>query len=62
MATPTELRTDATTQRGEREWRESGLLLTHGTGGWGHYGLPLPEGLSADVTAYLEASGSLAPL
>ena len=28
----------------ERMWMEQGWHLTHGPGGWGYYGLPLPRG------------------
>lgn len=35
--------------RGAREYLERGYLLTHGHRGFGHWGLPLPWGVSADI-------------
>ncbi len=35
--------------RGAREYLERGYLLTHGQRGFGHWGLPLPWGVSADI-------------
>jgi hypothetical protein len=41
----------------ERMWMEQGWHLTHGPGGWGYYGLPLPWGVSTDIDDYLRACG-----
>jgi hypothetical protein len=45
----------------ERMWSEQGWHLTHGPGGWGYYGLPLPWGVSTDIDDYLRACGHVRP-
>lgn len=42
-------------------WRKLGLHLTHGPGGFGYYGLPLPWGVHADTDTYLEMHGHVRP-
>ena len=41
----------------ERMWSEGAWHLSHGPGGWGYYGLPLPWGVTADIDDYLRACG-----
>ena len=45
-----------TWRRWGADYRRRGLQLTHGHGGWGYYGLPVPWGVSADIDQYLEAN------
>lgn len=40
---------------GSDEWQTGGYRLTHGDGGYGFYGLPLPWGKSANIDAFLTA-------
>lgn len=47
----------ADSERRRRAYVDRGLHLTHGPGGWGYYGLPLPWNVHADVDAYLVANG-----
>jgi hypothetical protein len=47
----------AAATRGAKEYRQRGLNLLHGHGGFGYYGLPLPWGVSGDVDAYLTLCG-----
>lgn len=44
-----------------RAYVDVGLHITHGVGGFGYYGLPLPWGISADIDAYLQAYGHTKP-
>lgn len=43
--------------RGQTEYRNRSLYLTHGDAGFGYYGLPLPWGVSADVDEFLLSQG-----
>ncbi len=47
----------AAATRGAREYRQRGLNLLHGHGGFGYYGLPLPWGVSEDIDAHLTQCG-----
>lgn len=47
----------ARTKSGRDAYINLGLQLTHGPGGWGYYGLPLPWGISTDVDSYLSIHG-----
>lgn len=38
-------------------YRAAGYELTHGPGGWGYFGLPMPWGVSADIDTYLTIHG-----
>lgn len=40
-----------------KQYAEAGYDLTHGNGGWGFYGLPLPWGSSPQLDQYLTANG-----
>lgn len=42
---------------GEREFYANGYWLTHGEGGYGHYGLPLPWGESDNIDYFLSCHG-----
>ena len=42
---------------GLRQWSERGYQLTHGHGGFGFFGLPLPWGDRPAIDAYLTACG-----
>ena len=44
-------------QRCKAAYEAEGLHLTHGPGGWGYYGLPLPWGRSADIDLWLAMHG-----
>lgn len=44
-------------ERRRKAYEAEGLHLTHGPGGWGYYGLPLPWGKSQDIDDHLIASG-----
>lgn len=44
-------------KRATDAWARTGLFLTHGPGGFGYYGLPLPWGVSPDTDTYLEMHG-----
>jgi hypothetical protein len=43
--------------QGEDEYHAAHYNLTHGTGGFGHFGFPLPWGKSAAIDYYLERNG-----
>ena len=43
--------------RGERKFRDSGLIMVHGMGGFGMYDIPLPWGVDPDIDAYLIQNG-----
>lgn len=42
---------------GARDWERLGYHLTHGPGGFGYHGLPLPWGVSSAIDSYLRAHG-----
>ena len=42
---------------GKACWLADGLHLTHGVGGWGYYGLPLPWGHSPETNHYMLVHG-----
>ncbi len=48
-------------RQGEDEYHAAHYKLTHGTGGLGHFGYPLPWGKSAAIDYYLELSGHTPP-
>ena len=47
----------ASVAAGEKEWHDGGYIEAFGHYGFGHYGLPLPWGKSANVDAFLSAHG-----
>lgn len=55
------LPTDRTMPRqagaGALEYWRRGYRRSHGFSGWGHYGLPLPWGITPDIDAFLEYCG-----
>lgn len=53
--------TTADSVRTEAAYRKLGLQLTHGIGGWGQYGLPMPWGINKDVDDHLESFGHVKP-
>ncbi|UOF79500.1 hypothetical protein [Caudoviricetes sp.] len=46
---------------GERAWSERGYDMTHGKGGYGQNGLPLPWGESPEIDYYLQCHGHTTP-
>lgn len=54
---PDEPLISAAAKRGEREFRDSGLITMHGQAGFGWTNLPLPFDASPDVAAYLIQNG-----
>lgn len=52
---------EATWKAGVADYWNRGLQLTHGRGGFGYYGLPLPWGLSPEIDGYLQAHGHQRP-
>jgi len=44
-------------QAGKKRWYSSGYWLTHGEGGFGHFGLPLPWGENPEIDYYLQCHG-----
>lgn len=46
---------------GEAQWFAAGYDLTHGEGGYGFYGLPLPWGASPEIDYFLECYGHARP-
>ena len=42
---------------GKEKWIERGYYLTHGSGGFGFHGLPLPWGEDSDIDYWLKAAG-----
>lgn len=56
-ALPTDTIWSASVATGERQWKDRGYLLTHGYNGMGHYGLPLPWGVTPEIDDFLEAHG-----
>ena len=42
---------------GALEYWRRGYKKSHGFSGWGHYGLPVPWGVTPDIDAFLEYSG-----
>jgi hypothetical protein len=53
--------TYAETKAGRDAYHQRGLQLTHGPGGWGYYGLPVPWGISRDIDNYLSIRGHRRP-
>jgi hypothetical protein len=41
---------------GREQWQARGYGLTHGPGGYGYYGLPLPWGASPEIDYFLQAN------
>lgn len=57
-ALPTDAKVTWADQKRRRDaYNAAGLQLTHGPGGWGYYGLPLPWGVSAEIDDYLITNG-----
>jgi hypothetical protein len=46
----------ATYKAGQDQWQSRGHGLTHGPGGYGYYGLPLPWGETAEIDYFLRAN------
>jgi hypothetical protein len=42
---------------GAKQWKARGYLLTHNYYGMGHYGLPLPWGVTPEIDAFLQHHG-----
>jgi hypothetical protein len=42
--------------QGRESWRARGLDISHGYGGWGHYGLPMPDEISVAEQYYLDVN------
>lgn len=51
----------STVAAGEKEWHDNGYIQVHGHYGFGHSGLPLPWGQSANIDAFLTAHGHTKP-
>ncbi len=45
--------------RGQAAYWRAGYRLSHGWYGWGHFGLPLPWGVSPDIDYFLQAQGHI---
>ena len=46
---------------GQKKYKEKWMHLTHGKGGWGYYGNPVPWGVDPDIDYYLEINGHVRP-
>lgn len=56
-ALPTDVTLPTAYFSGRDEYKRLGYRLTNGDNGFGHYGLPLPWGVSANIDVYLTAHG-----
>lgn len=56
-ATPAEQPVSEAAKRGALDYWRRGYRTLYGVNGWGHYGLPLPWGQTADIDAYLRYCG-----